>query len=288
MIGIILAGGAGSRLGPITKVTSKQLLPVYDKPMIFYPISLLMAANFQEIVIICTPKDFDAYRKLLGDGTKWGIKFHFFVQENPNGLPEAFLIAKDIIKAKKSTLILGDNVLYGSQLGKKLYENAINHSNHIYGYLVKDASQFGVLEISDDGKPLSVIEKPVGIGRGMAIPGIYHLDETVVERVRTLKKSTRGELEITELLSLYIKDNSLTYSVLDRGVAWLDTGTIDDLFMASELVRVVQSRQGMLIGSPDEVAYRKKWIDVDQLRENSKSYGASLYGLSIADLINDL
>jgi glucose-1-phosphate thymidylyltransferase len=288
MVGIILAGGAGSRLGPITKVTSKQLLPVYDKPMIFYPISLLMAANFQEIVIICTARDIVSYKELLGDGSRWGIKFHFFVQENPNGLPEAFLIAKDVINGKKSTLILGDNVLYGSQLGKKLYENAINHSNHIYGYLVKDASQFGVLEITDDGELLSVVEKPIGIGRGMAIPGIYHLDETVVERVSSLKKSARGELEITELLSLYIKDNSLTYSILDRGVAWLDTGTIDDLFMASELVRVVQSRQGMLIGSPDEVAYRKEWINIDQLRKNSKSYGASLYGQSIADLTIDL
>jgi glucose-1-phosphate thymidylyltransferase len=288
MVGIILAGGAGSRLGPITKVTSKQLLPIYDKPMIFYPISLLMAANFQEIVIICTARDIASYKELLGDGSRWGIKFHFFVQDNPNGLPEAFLIAKDVIKGKKSTLILGDNVLYGSQLGKKVYENAQQHSNHIYGYLVKDASQFGVLEIAEDGELLSVVEKPIGIGRGMAIPGIYHFDETVVERVRTLKKSARGELEITELLSLYIKDNSLTYSILDRGVAWLDTGTIDDLFMASELVRVVQSRQGMLIGSPDEVAYLKKWIDVEQLRENSKTFGASLYGLSIADLINDL
>ncbi len=288
MVGIILAGGAGSRLGPITKVTSKQLLPVYDKPMIFYPISLLMAANFQEIVIICTARDISSYKELLGDGSRWGIKFHFFVQENPNGLPEAFLIAKDVIKGKKSTLILGDNVLYGSQLGKKIYENAKQQNNHIYGYLVKDASQFGVLEIAVDGELLSVVEKPKGIGRGMAIPGIYHFDETVVERVRTLKKSARDELEITELLSLYIKDNSLTYSILDRGVAWLDTGTIDDLFMASELVRVVQSRQGMLIGSPDEVAYRKEWININQLRENSKLYGSSLYGVSIADLTKDL
>ena len=203
-------------------------------------------------------------------------------------MPEAFLIAKDVIKGKKSTLILGDNVLYGSQLGKKLYENAKQQNNHIYGYLVKDASQFGVLEIAVDGELLSVVEKPIGIGRGMAIPGIYHFDETVVERVRTLKKSARDELEITELLSLYIEDNSLTYSILDRGVAWLDTGTIDDLFMASELVRVVQSRQGMLIGSPDEVAYRKEWININQLRENSKLYGTSLYGVSIADLTKDL
>jgi glucose-1-phosphate thymidylyltransferase len=288
MVGIILAGGVGSRLGPITKVTSKQLLPVYDKPMIFYPISLLMAANFKEIVIICTFRDIDSYKELLGDGRRWGVKFHFRVQEYPNGLPEAFLIARDVIEGKKSTLILGDNVLYGSQLGKKLYENALSYRNHIYGYLVKDASQFGVLNLNDKGALTSIVEKPQGLGRGLAIPGIYHVDETVVERVNKLKKSSRGELEITELLTQYMEENSLTYSILDRGVAWMDTGTIDDLFMASELVRVVQSRQGMLIGSPDEVAYRKEWIDLEQLRDNSKSYGASLYGLSLSHLLDNL
>lgn len=284
MIGIILAGGSGSRLGPITKVTSKQLLPVYDKPMIFYPISLLMAANFRDIIIITTRKDVDSYKQLLGDGNKWGVKFHFLVQENPNGLPEAYLLAEDLIKGKKTTLILGDNVLYGSQLGMKLFQNASSNQNHVYGYLVKDASRFGVLGIDESGKLESVVEKPTGVGRGLAIPGIYHLDESVVSRVKTLKKSSRGELEITDLLSLYISDNSLTYTILDRGVAWMDTGTIDDLFMASELVRVVQSRQGMLIGSPDEVAYRKNWIDIEQLRSNAKSYGESLYALSISEL----
>ena len=285
MIGIILAGGSGSRLGPITKVTSKQLLPVYDKPMIFYPISLLMAANFREIIVITTRRDAGSYKELLGDGSKWGVKFHFLIQENPNGLPEAYLLAEDLIRGKKTTLILGDNVLYGSQLGMKLFQNASNNLNHIYGYLVKDASHFGVLGLNVSGKLESVVEKPIGVGRGLAIPGIYHFDESVVSRVKTLNKSSRGELEITDLLSLYISDNSLTYTVLDRGVAWMDTGTIDDLFMASELVRVVQSRQGMLIGSPDEVAYRKTWIDIEQLRANAKSYGGSLYGLSISELI---
>lgn len=287
MVGIILAGGTGTRLGPVTKVVSKQLLPIFDKPMVYFPISLLMASGIREIVIVVTPRDREAYETLLGDGSAWGIVVHYVVQEFPNGLPEAFILSENYIKGKACTLILGDNILYGSGLGKKLLSNQRNHGAHVYGYLVNNSSSFGVLNIGKDGQILDLLEKPIGFGRGFAIPGVYHFDDTVTERSKTLVPSKRGELEIVDLLKTYLIDQKLTYTKLDRGIAWLDTGTTQDLFMAAELVNVVQTRQGMLIGSPDEVAYRNGWITKDQLLENARVFDGSLYGVALGELGNE-
>lgn len=287
MIGIILAGGTGSRLGPITKVTSKQLLPIYDKPMIYYPLALMMASGIREIVIITTPKDIGNYKDLLGGGSQWGVIFHFLIQQNPNGLPEAYLLAEDLIREKSTTLILGDNIVYGSQIARKLNAGINPPGAHVYGYLVKDASSFGVMQLDDNGEIESLIEKPVGARNALAIPGIYHFNSSVVERAKTLKPSKRGELEMMDLLSTYLVENALDYSVLDRGIAWLDTGTIEDLFMAAELVRVLQKRQGMMIGSPDEVAFRNGWINMIQLENNIKKYSGSLYSEFLNDLLRN-
>ena len=287
MVGIILAGGLGTRLGPITSVMSKQLHAIYDKPMIYYPLSLMMASGITEIIVITTPKDAKSFQQLLSDGRQWGISITFVTQENPNGLPEAFLLCRNQIQNHKVTLMLGDNILYGSQIGKKLGENAQQSGASIYGYLVQDVSSFGALHIDSAGKILKIIEKPKEAGRGLAIPGIYHFDETVFSRTALLKKSSRGELEIVDLLNSYLEDNQLSYSILDRGTAWLDTGTIDDLFLASELVRVVQSRQGMLIGSPEEVAFRMNYIDSSQLEKLARPLAGSRYGKLIAEILTD-
>jgi glucose-1-phosphate thymidylyltransferase len=287
MVGIILAGGTGSRLSPITKVVSKQLLPIFDKPMIYYPLSLMMASGIRRIVIIVTPRDLVAYKTLLGSGSAWGVEILYVTQESPGGLPEAFILAEEIISGNSCTLMLGDNVLYGSGLGARLLANQACYGAHIYGYLVNDTSSFGVLKLGDDGKIVDLIEKPKEYGRGYAVPGIYHFDETVSSRARTLKPSQRGELEMVDLLKTYLLEESISFSKLDRGVAWLDTGTMNDLFMAAELVKVVQSRQGMLIGSPDEVAYRKGWITKSQLIINASSHKGSFYEQSLLDLSVD-
>ena len=287
MIGILLAGGFGTRLGPITKVISKQLLPIYDKPMIYYPLSLLMAAEIEEVVVISTPRDRMAYETLLGDGSQWGISIQYVQQDYPNGLPEAFLLCESILRGKSSTLMLGDNVIYGSQMGKKLQSNGSQHGASIYGYLVKDVSPFGTICLNANHEIAELQEKPKTGGKGLAIPGIYHFDESVIERTKSLSKSPRGELEIVDLLDTYLNEGNLHYSILDRGTAWLDTGTIEDLFMASELVRVVQSRQGMLIGSPDEVAYRKGLITKFELESLAQKYSGSLYGRALQDIVQE-
>jgi glucose-1-phosphate thymidylyltransferase len=287
MIGILLAGGFGTRLGPITKVISKQLLPIYDKPMIYYPLSLLMAAEIKEIVVITTPRDRMAYEALLGNGSQWGISIQYVQQNHPNGLPEAFLLCEKIIRGKSSTLMLGDNVIYGSQIGKKLQSNGSKRGASIYGYLVKDVSSFGTIRLNSNLEIAELQEKPTTGGKGLAIPGIYHFDESVIERTESLRKSARGELEIVDLLNTYLDEGSLHYSILDRGTAWLDTGTIEDLSMASELVRVVQSRQGMLVGSPDEVAFRKGLITKVELESLAQNYSGSLYGRALQDIVQE-
>ena len=287
MIGILLAGGFGTRLGPITKVISKQLLPIYDKPMIYYPLSLLMAAEIEEIVVITTPRDRMAYETLLGDGRQWGISIQYVQQDHPNGLPEAFLLCETFLKGESSTLMLGDNVIYGSQIGKKLQSNGSQHGASIYGYLVKDVSSFGTIRLDSNHQIAELQEKPTAGGKGLAIPGIYHFDESVIERTKSLSKSARGELEIVDLLNTYLSEGNLHYSILDRGTAWLDTGTIEDLSMASELVRVVQSRQGMLIGSPEEVAFRKGLITRTELESLAHKYSGSLYGRALQDIVQE-
>lgn len=284
MLGILLAGGFGTRLGPVTSVTSKQLLPIYDKPMIYYPISLLMASGIDQIIVITSPRDLARYQELLQDGKQWGISIQYVEQRHPNGLPEAFLLCEDRIKDRSVTLMLGDNIIYGSQVGKKLSENRTKDGASIFGYLVKDVSSFGTFEIGLQGQITRLREKPAEGGQGYAIPGIYHFDSSVASRTRSLFMSERGELEIVDLLKSYLADGLLTYSILDRGTAWLDTGTIDDLSMASELVRVVQSRQGMLVGSPDEVAFRKNLISSEELRNLAKSLEGSLYGKALMEI----
>lgn len=281
MLGIILAGGTGSRLGPITSALSKQLLPIYDKPMIYYPISLLMASKINRILIISTPQDLQSYRQLLGDGGRWGITIFYMVQESPNGLPEAFIIAEDYIDEYGCTMLLGDNLFYGSRIGAKLFSNQRKVGATVYGYLVNDVSPFGTFQISNDSKIENLVEKPINGGKGYAIPGIYHFDSKVSRLSKSLKPSKRGELEIIDLLKLYLDQDNLNYSILDRGTAWLDTGTTQDLALASELVRVIQTRQGMLIGSPEEVAFRNNWIDKSQLFEMGKQLERSEYGKSL-------
>lgn len=285
MIGILLAGGLGTRLGPITAFTSKQLLPIYDKPMIYYPLSLLIASGVDEVIVISTPRDLISYQSLLEDGSQWGISITYIEQSKPNGLPEAFLLSEEIISGKPCTLMLGDNIIYGSQIGKKISNHLHPVGASIYGYLVNDVSAFGCLELNEHRQIKNLVEKPKNIGKGLAIPGIYHFDKTVIQKTKNLKRSARGELEIIDLLNLYLDEGNLHFETLDRGIAWLDTGTIEDLAMASELVRVVQSRQGMLIGSPDETAFRKGLINSDDLKKLALKYRGSLYGKSLEDIL---
>lgn len=287
MLGILLAGGTGSRLGPVTSVISKQLLPIYDKPMIYYPLSLLMASQINKIVIITTLRDQSSYEQLLGNGNQWGITIFYRVQDAPNGLPDAFLLTEDLIDVDGCTMLLGDNLFYGSKMGAKLLSNRGKLGATVYGYLVNDVSPFGTFELSKDSKITNLIEKPINGGKGYAIPGIYHFDSNVSHLSKLLKPSRRGELEIIDLLKLYLDQEILYYSILDRGTAWLDTGTTQDLASASELIRVVQTRQGMLIGSPEEVAFRNNWIDKTQLFEIGKKLEKSQYGKSLLSICEE-
>ena len=286
MYGLILAGGYGTRLRPMTTVTSKQLLPIYDKPMIYYPLSLMMAAGVREFSIITVPDQANSFKNLLGDGSQWGIELNFISQEKANGIPEVFTLAEQKIVNKPSLLMLGDNIFYGSRIGYKISENLNPKGAHIYGYLVNDVSKFGSLK-TDGDKILSLEEKPKEIHKGLAIPGIYHFDSQVCDFVKEIKPSSRGELEIVDLLNIYLHQNSLSHSIIDRGTAWLDTGTVEDMFAAAELVRVIQSRQGMLVGSPEEVAFRNMWISEKQLSELANSYVGSPYSRALLDLIED-
>jgi glucose-1-phosphate thymidylyltransferase len=286
MYGLILAGGYGTRLRPMTTVTSKQLLPIYDKPMIYYPLSLMMAAGIREFSIITVPDQADSFMNLLGDGSQWGIELNFISQEKANGIPEVFTLAEKNIVNKPSLLMLGDNIFYGSRIGHKISENLNPKGAHIYGYLVNDVSKFGSLK-TDGDKILSLEEKPKEIHKGLAIPGIYHFNSQVCDFVKEIKPSTRGELEIVDLLNIYLRQNSLSHSIIDRGTAWLDTGTVEDMFAAAELVRVIQSRQGMLVGSPEEVAFRNTWISENQLSALAKNYVGSPYSRALLDLIED-
>lgn len=286
MIGILLAGGHGTRLRPITNSISKQLLPIYDKPMIYYPLSLLMAAKVRDFQIITTPLQEALFRDLLGDGSQWGISIQFVTQAEPTGIPEAFLLTRKKIFGKKTIMSLGDNLFYGSQMGKRLSDNSGTEGAHIYGYQVNDISSFGSMTIQNN-KIVDLEEKPKRSDSGFAIPGLYHFDENVTEFCEELKPSARGELEIVDLLRKYLEIGKLDYSILDRGTAWLDTGTHEDMFAASELVRVIQTRQGMLVGSPEEVAYRNGWISPDQLEKLAAGMTVSPYYKSILNLIRD-
>lgn len=281
MKGIILAGGSGTRLYPLTKVTSKQLLPVYDKPMIFYPLSTLMLAGIRDILIISTPADLPNFERLLGDGSAYGIKLSYKVQPSPDGLAQAFIIGEEFIGDDACAMILGDNIFYGGGLGERLQsavQNAQNGFATVFGYYVHDPERFGIMEIDADEKILSVEEKPEHPKSNYAITGLYVYPEGVSKMAHEVKKSKRGEYEITSLNDMYLKEGLLHGIVLGRGFAWLDTGTMDSLLEASEFVQMLEKRQGVKISALEEIAYRRKWIDKKTLLEAAEKYGKSPYG----------
>lgn len=288
--GIILAGGSGTRLYPLTIAVSKQLMPVYDKPMIYYPLSVLMLAGIREILIISTPTDLPLFRKLLGDGANLGLKFSYAEQPSPDGLAQAFHIAGDtgFLKDEPAALVLGDNLFYGHDLVRSLERaSARTAGATIFGYHVADPTSYGVVEFAPDGRVLSLEEKPAQPKSNFAIPGIYFYDGNVVRLSRTLKPSKRGELEITDLNRLYLEQGSLHVELLGRGTAWLDTGTHDSLVDAAQFVHVIENRQGLKIACIEEIAYRKGWIDRAGLEANVTRLGKSSYGAYLRRLLND-
>jgi len=281
MKGIILAGGSGTRLYPLTRVTSKQLLPVYDKPMIYYPLSTLMLAGINDILIISTPQDIPRFQELLGDGSNFGVKLSYAVQPSPDGLAQAFLIGEDFIGDEPCAMVLGDNIFYGGGFSKNLAEavkNAENGQATIFGYYVNDPHRFGIVEFDDDMKVLSLEEKPKNPKSNYCVTGLYFYDKRVVEMAKKVKPSERGELEITDLNKLYLEEDDLKVQILGRGFAWLDTGTMDSLMDAASFVQTVQNRQGVVISAPEEIAFYKKWIDKKELLKSAKLYGKSPYG----------
>lgn len=281
MKGIILAGGSGTRLYPLTKVTSKQLLPVYDKPMIYYPLSVLMTAGIKDILIISTPQDTPRFKELLGDGNSFGVKLDYAVQPSPDGLAQAFIIGEKFIGDDTVAMILGDNIFYGHGFTKILKDAKLNAEHGkatIFGYGVKDPQRFGIVEFDKDGNVLSVEEKPSEPKSNYCITGLYFYDNRAVRFAKAIKPSKRGELEITDLNAMYLNSGDLTVQLLDRGFAWLDTGTMDSLFEAAEFVRVLSQRQDVTISAPEEIAYRNNWINREKLMEIAESYGKSPYG----------
>ena len=290
MKGIILAGGSGTRLYPLTRVTSKQLLPVYDKPMSYYPLSTLMLAGIRDILIISTPTDTPRFEDLLGDGSHFGVRLSYAVQPSPDGLAQAFLIGKEIIGAEECALILGDNIFYGngfSSILKESVRNAEAGRATIFGYHVPDPERFGVVEFDDNGKVLSVEEKPAQPKSHYAITGLYFYPKGVSAMAEAVKPSARGELEITTLNDMYLKQENLDVQLMGRGFAWLDTGTMESLLEAAEFVHMVEKRQSVKISAPEEIAYRFGWISTEQLLESAKIYGKSPYGQHLNRVAED-
>lgn len=281
MKGIILAGGSGTRLYPLTKVTSKQLLPIYDKPMIYYPLTTLMLAGIREILIISTPEDTPRFQELLGDGQHFGLNLTYAVQPKPEGLAQAFLIGESFIGNDSVAMVLGDNIFYGGWFRKNLAEavrNADEGYATIFGYYVKDPERFGIVEFDKDFNAISVEEKPKKPKSNYCITGLYFYDNSIVEMAKKIKPSKRGELEITDINNLYLKDKKLRVQILGRGFAWMDTGTMDSLIEASTFVQVIQNRQGIVIAAPEEIAYHEKWITREELLKSADIYGKSPYG----------
>lgn len=291
MKGIVLAGGSGTRLYPLTMVTSKQLLPIYDKPMVYYPISVLMMAGIREIMIISTPQDLPNFERLLGDGSQYGVKFTYKVQPSPDGLAQAFLLGEEFIGDDACAMVLGDNIFYGSGFGRRLRAAAENAEKAqratIFGYYVTDPERFGVVEFDKNGKAISIEEKPREPKSSYAVTGLYFYPRGVSARAHDVKPSARGELEITTLNEMYLKDDLLDVQLLGRGFAWLDTGTMDSLAEATNFVRIVQSRQGVQISALEEIAYKNGWIDSDALLAAAEKYGKSPYGQHLRNVAED-
>ena len=286
MKGIILAGGSGTRLYPITKAISKQITPIYDKPMIYYPLSVLMLAGIREILIISTPRDILVFKELFENGDNFGLKISYEIQERPNGLAEAFLIGEKFIGNDSCALVLGDNVFYGHGFTRMLKEASLKEKGAtIFGYYVNNPKDFGVVEFDKNGKAISLEEKPEKPKSNYAIPGLYFYDNTVIEKAKKVKPSKRGELEITTLNEMYLKENNLNVVSLGRGMAWLDTGTHDALLEASNFVKTIQSRQGVMVACLEEIAYRNGWIDKKKIKELAQSLIKSSYGRYLLSII---
>jgi glucose-1-phosphate thymidylyltransferase len=288
MKGIILAGGKGTRLYPLTLAVSKQLLPVYDKPMIYYPLSMLMLAGIREILVISTPDDLPMFRRLLGDGSQWGMCFEYVEQAEPRGLAEAFILGRDFIGADSVCLILGDNIFYGTGLPKTLRESAkLTSGSIIFAYPVRDPERYGVIEFDSEGRALSIEEKPKQPRSNFAVPGIYFYDNQVIQLAANLKPSKRGELEITDINQIYLQSGQLRVEPLGRGVAWLDAGTHETLLQAANYVQAVEDRQGMMISCPEEIAYRMGFIDAEKLREDAVRLSSNGYGNYLLRLLSE-
>jgi len=285
MKGIVLAGGTGSRLWPITWGVSKQLLPIYDKPLVHYPISTLMLAGIQEILVITTPQDQEAFKRLLGDGSRFAVQFEYAVQEKPDGLAQAFLIAEGFIKGSKSALVLGDNIFHGDGLGTQLAKLQSVIGAQIFAYKVKDPGRYGVVEFDDSGKAITLEEKPASPKSSYAVPGLYFYDEQVVDIAKQVKPSARGELEITSINQIYLESNSLNVSILARGTAWLDTGTFKSMNAASNFIQIVEERQGMKVCCLEEVAWRNGWLSDKELLIRADEYKSSLFAEYLRGLL---
>ena len=284
--GIILAGGSGTRLYPLTIAVSKQLLPIYDKPMVYYPLTVLMLAGIKDILVITTPQDQDQFQRLLGDGSQWGIHLEYKVQPSPDGLAQAFILAEDFLDGAPSAMVLGDNIFFGHGLPDILATADEQTSGAtVFGYHVSDPERYGVVAFDDDGKVQSIVEKPDVAPSNYAVTGLYFLDGSAPERARNVTPSERGELEITSLLDSYLSEDELRVEKMGRGYAWLDTGTHASLLNASNFVRTLTERQGLQVGSPDEIAYQMKWITKEQLRERAATFGKNKYGQYLMKLI---
>jgi glucose-1-phosphate thymidylyltransferase len=287
MKGIILAGGKGTRLYPLTMSVSKQLLPVYDKPMIYYPLSMLMLAGIREILIITTPEDQAQYQRLLADGSQWGLSFSYAIQKEPRGLADAFIVGKDFLAGEGACLILGDNIFFGHGLPELLKKGAeIKEGAMVFAYPVRDPERYGVVEIDEHNNAISLEEKPAYPRSKLAVPGIYFYDKQIVKLAEELKPSPRGEIEITDLNKVYMKEGKLKVQVLGRGVAWLDAGTHESLLQAANFVQAVEDRQGMMISCVEEIAYSLGYIDADQLRKCANAMASNSYGLYLLSLLD--
>ena len=291
MKGIVLAGGSGTRLYPLTMITSKQLLPIYDKPMVYYPISTLMLAGIRDILIISTPRDLPNFEKLLGDGSDYGLHLSYKVQPSPDGLAQAFILGEEFVGDDCCAMILGDNIFYGGGLVERLHkavENAKAGYATVFGYYVNDPERFGIMELNDKNEIVSVEEKPKHPKSNYCITGLYFYDNRVVDFAKKVKPSARGELEITSVNDMYLKEKALRGIVLGRGFAWLDTGTMDSLLDASLFVQITEKRQGVMICAPEEIAYRQGWINKEELIEASNKYGKSPYGQHLRNVANGI